>query len=217
MKEKNNTLVIGITGGVGTGKTTVAKIVAEQIGAKLILTDDLAKDLMRKGQESYNNVCKAFGKEILDKDGEIDRKKLAQIVFNNEHKLEILNECTHPAVVKKVNELVAQYSAENKKNKTRKNIDSMVVIESALLLESGIGKICNKVWYVFTDINIRKLRLMKDRGYSEERVKNMIEKQNHPVYINDIQKDKYDKVIVNNGDVNMLRDNIKESIDNIGD
>ena len=89
--------VVGITGGVGSGKSEVLRILEEKFNCGIIRTDDVARDLCEPGEESYKLIVKAFGEEILDPEGYLDRPKLASIVFNDEGKLQVLNECTHPS------------------------------------------------------------------------------------------------------------------------
>ena len=94
--------IIGITGGIGSGKTAVLNILKEDYNAFVMEADALAHHLMEPGQISYKDIVDEFGSDILDKDGNIDRQKLGQIVFNDEERLQTLNSITHPNVKKAI-------------------------------------------------------------------------------------------------------------------
>ena len=94
--------VIGITGGVGSGKSAVLKLLEEEYHAVVVQLDEVAKALQRKGTPCWKAIIEAFGREILDENEELDRKKLAQIVFQSSEKLEQLNGIVHPAVKQQV-------------------------------------------------------------------------------------------------------------------
>ena len=161
--------VVGVTGGVGSGKSEVLRVLEEQFNCGIIRTDDVAKDLCEPGQVSYNLIVDAFGKDILDESGNIDRPKLASIVFSDEDKLNILNSCTHPQVYQYVRETVAKWTEEGK--------FSMIAVESALpekLKEMGV---CEALWYVYVKPEIRRERLRISRGYSEEKMDAMFASQ----------------------------------------
>ena len=119
---------------------------------------------MEKGNEVYNKVIREFP-ESLDKDDNIDRKKLAEIVFNDEKKLETLNNITHPGTIKE------------KTHRINNSSNQLVIVESAILIGSGIDKMCDEIWYVYCDLEKRIKRLMDSRGYSEEKTRNVIMNQ----------------------------------------
>ena len=161
--------VVGVTGGVGSGKSEVLRVLEEQFNCGIIRTDDVAKDLCEPGQVSFNLIVDAFGKDILDESGNIDRPKLASIVFSDEDKLNILNSCTHPQVYQYVRETVSKWTEEGK--------FSMIAVESALpekLKEMGV---CEALWYVYVKPEIRRERLRISRGYSEEKMDAMFASQ----------------------------------------
>ena len=99
--------VYGITGGAGTGKSEVIKMLQENFGGCVIMSDEVARELMQKGNISYQLIVEYFGRDILMDDGEIDRKKLADHVFNNKEALEKLNSMTHPYVKDEIRKLIA--------------------------------------------------------------------------------------------------------------
>ena len=161
--------VVGVTGGVGSGKSEVLRVLEEQFNCGIIRTDDVAKDLCEPGQVSYNLIVEAFGKDILDNEGFIDRPKLASIVFSDEEKLNVLNACTHPQVYQWVRETVSKWTAEGKY--------SMIAVESALPEKLKEMEVCESLWYVYVKPEIRRERLRISRGYSEEKMDAMFASQ----------------------------------------
>lgn len=161
--------VIGITGGIGSGKSLVARIMIDKYGAHFINTDKVAKEQMEIGGISYQGVVDYFGKGILSEDGSIDSKKLSKLVFEDKEKLQKLNDLTHPQVLGAVvDELKSLRELEN---------ENYAIIETALMIEAGFDYICDQVWYVYSPENVRKDRLMKERNYSEEKINSILESQ----------------------------------------
>ena len=162
-------MFIGVTGGVGAGKSTILQILKEKYNAHIIMADDVAKELMNKGKASYRAIVKEFGNEILREDGEIDRQKLAEIVFQDEEKLKLLNSIVHPLVRKAI---VKEQKQVNKKDPNR-----LVVLEAALLIEAGYKELLDELWAVIVQKEIRIQRLMNDRGYTREKSESIIANQ----------------------------------------
>jgi len=160
--------VIGITGGVGSGKTQVLEYLNDKYGATICLTDEVARRLQRKGGDVFDAIVAHFGEEILDDKGELDRQKLGSIVFTDNEELAVLNSLVHPAVKEEVKKEIRK---EERKN------TNLFLLESALLIEDDYEEICGEVWYIHVDADIRKKRLMYARGYSEKRVDNIIASQ----------------------------------------
>ena len=154
--------VYGITGGAGTGKSEVIKMLQQNFGGCVIMSDEVAKELMQKGNISYQLIVEYFGRDILMDDGEIDRKKLADHVFNNKEALEKLNSMTHPYVKDEIRKLIAEAEASGECR--------FVALESAILLECGYEDICDEFWYVYTKPEIRRQRMKETRNYSDEKV-----------------------------------------------
>lgn len=161
--------VYGITGGAGTGKSEVIRLLQERFNGYVIMSDEVARELMQKGQISYNLIVEAFGKEILMENGEIDRKKLADHVFHNKQALEQLNSMTHPYVKEAIKKQIADAKASG--------MYSFVALESAILLECGYEEICDEFWYVYTKPEIRRQRMKETRGYSDEKVDAVMKNQ----------------------------------------
>lgn len=196
--------IIGLMGGVGSGKSTVADILEKKYGAHLIITDDIAKRLYEKGEESYQKIVSYFGTGILNKDGEINRKKLSEIVFADKDKLEKLNSFVHPLVMKCVIEEINKIKATNEHKPKEKQV-SYIVIETALLIEAGYRDLCDTVWYVAVDEEVRKQRLMNKRGYTEEKINAILKNQ----MSNKDYSDNCDIILYNNGELYDLEKEIQ--------
>lgn len=161
--------VYGITGGAGTGKSEVIKMLQQNFGGCVIMSDEVARELMQKGNISYQLIVEYFGRDILMDDGEIDRKKLADHVFNNKEALEKLNSMTHPYVKEEIRKLIAEAEASGECR--------FVALESAILLECGYEDICDEFWYVYTKPEIRRQRMKETRNYSDEKVDSVMRNQ----------------------------------------
>ena len=161
--------VYGITGGAGTGKSEVIKMLQQNFGGCAIMSDEVARELMQKGNISYQLIVEYFGRDILMDDGEIDRKKLADHVFNNKEALEKLNSMTHPYVKDEIRKLIAEAEASGECR--------FVALESAILLECGYEDICDEFWYVYTKPEIRRQRMKETRNYSDEKVDSVMRNQ----------------------------------------
>ncbi|MDO4634170.1 MAG: dephospho-CoA kinase [Eubacteriales bacterium] len=161
--------VLGITGGVGAGKSTVLSYLEEQCHARVLQLDQAAHLLMQPGEECYRRIIEYFGEEILCEDGTIDRKKLGAVVFKDPQKLQVLNQIVHPAVEKYVD-------AEIKKEQELQRVPFMV-LEAALLLDSHYESVCDSIWYIYASEEVRSRRLAASRGYTSEKTKNMMKNQ----------------------------------------
>ena len=168
-------LILGITGGVGSGKSKILYDLSNLYGAYIVETDKLAHTLMEPGQTVYQAVVEAFGTEILQAEEPyaIDRAKFAQIVFADKEKLAQLNALTHPAVKAWIRKDIKE---------ERKQDVKIYVIEAALLIQDGYKEICDEIWYIYVNEETRIKRLMKQRGYTEERCRAMFHSQEPESY-----------------------------------
>ncbi len=157
--------ILGITGGVGCGKSTVLSILETDYHAQLIEADRVAHELMGPSGECSASVARVFGADILTADGAVDRSKLAPIVFADEKKRLRLNGLVHPAVKREIRRRIAASGA------------SLIVIEAALLLEEHYEEICDEIWYIYADRETRIRRLMESRGYSRQRALSIMDSQ----------------------------------------
>ena len=156
--------IIGVTGGVGAGKSRVLKILAGDFGAHVIQADEVAKSLMEPGKECYRRVVEYLGDSILAGDGTIDRQAMAALIFGDVEKRRQVDRLTHPAVWQAI-----RREAETSPNR-------LVVIEAAILGQEFRDN-CQEMWYVYTSRENRLLRLAKNRGYSEEKSRAIMESQ----------------------------------------
>ena len=168
-------LILGITGGVGSGKSRIFYILSSVYGAYIVESDKLAHTLMEPGQPVYRTIVDAFGWEILEPEAPYasDRAKFAQIVFADKEKLEQLNALTHPAVKNWIRRDIEEKRAQGTK---------IYVIEAALLIQDGYKDICDEIWYIYVDEETRIRRLIKQRGYTEERCRAMFRSQEPESY-----------------------------------
>jgi len=153
--------IIGITGGVGSGKSRVLSYMESRFDAVVCQADHVAWLLQEPGQKCYAQIVKHFGREILHDDATINRKKLGQIVFGDKEELLVLNGIMHPAVKQAI---VEQIKIE------QENETDYFVLEAALLLEDGYKQICDELWYIYTDEMTRRYRLKESREYSDEKI-----------------------------------------------
>lgn len=162
-------MILGITGGVGAGKSSVLAILEKEYNAKLILADEVGRELMQPGEANYVNIVNAFGKEILNEDQTIDTKKLAATAFSNPLETLRLNAITHPNVRVRIEWMIKEIRD--------KEPDALIVIEAALLSEGHLIPLCDDVWYIYTDEQTRIKRIMESRGYGKERCLQTIARQ----------------------------------------
>ncbi len=167
-KEDREMKIIGITGGVGCGKSKVLSWFQELPDTKVYEADQIAHLLQEPGSCCYKEIVAEFGVRILKEDGKIDRKILGSIVFSDAIKLERLNQIVHP----KVKQYVQKCIREEESAGTR-----LFVLEAALLLEDGYEEICDEIWYIYAHEEIRRARLKASRGYSDEKITSMLQAQ----------------------------------------
>lgn len=190
--------VIGLTGGIGSGKSAVAAILRDKYKAVILDTDSIAKRQMEPGGESYNLVLEYFGNEILASDGKIDRQKLAKIIFEDKSKRLKINELTHPVVLEEVKKEI--------EDRTKAGDTNYLVVETALMIESGYDYICDEIWYVYAPEEIRRNRLKESRGYTDEKIDSIMANQSKDEEF----RARYKKVIENTGDIGYLEKQIDQ-------
>ena len=161
---------IGITGGVGAGKSAILNYISKNYDAKVMLADEIAHDLMMPGTKCYDTIKKTFGTEdILLPDGNLDRMKMAQVIFSDAKKREQMNRIVHPAVKEYVLEIYRKEQAEQRLD--------YLILEAALLIEEHYDEICDELWYIYTSEENRRKRLKADRGYSDEKIDGIFKSQ----------------------------------------
>ena len=177
---------IGITGGVGAGKSAILEYIAANYNAKVMLADEIAHDLMMPGTKCYDTIKAEFaGEQIFLADGNIDRPRMAQVIFNDAGKRERMNGIVHPAVKDYILEI---YRQEQEKGELE-----YLILEAALLIEEHYDEICDELWYIYTSEENRRQRLKENRGYSDEKIDTIFKSQlTEEVYR------KYCKVVIDN-------------------
>ncbi|MBQ2705923.1 MAG: dephospho-CoA kinase [Agathobacter sp.] len=175
---------IGITGGVGAGKSAILSYLADKPKTKVMLADEIAHELMEPETDCYKQIVECFaGEDIfmekvfegvsVDVDAtekrNFDRTKLAQIIFGNPVKREAMNAIVHPAVKQYVRQ---QYVMELEKGDLE-----LLILEAALLIEEEYDEICDELWYIYTSEENRRRRLKESRGYSDEKIDNIFKSQ----------------------------------------
>ena len=159
--------VLGITGGVGSGKSQVLAYLESEYQAVVCQMDEVAKQLQKKGTPCYREIVREFGTEIAGPDGELDRVRLGAAVFSDAGKRKILNRIVHPAVLEEVSRDIAEKESRGVK---------LYVVEAALLPDVG-RELCDELWYVYAAEEVRRRRLKDSRRYSDEKITRMIESQ----------------------------------------
>lgn len=159
-------MVLGITGGVGCGKSTVLHLLSSQYGAKLLMADDIGHEVMEPGMPAWREIREQFGEEILTEEGTVDRDMLASLIYQDDAKRLLLNHIVHPHVFQEIEKRIKEWKEE-----------PLIVLETAILFETGCDALCDEVWWVDTDRETRIQRLMSSRGYTREKAESIMSKQ----------------------------------------
>lgn len=152
--------VIGLTGGIGSGKSTVAKLLEEK-GAVLLDADRIGHEIYLPGKPAYDEIVAEFGRDVLAEDGTIDRKKLGPIVFSDPKKLERLNQITHPRIFQATRERLAELEQQGVR---------IAVVEAAILLEAGWEELADEIWVTVVDPETAAQRTADRSGLDPEQV-----------------------------------------------
>jgi len=185
--------IIGITGGVGAGKSSVLEILKTKLGARVILADLVAHDLMEPGMPGLKKVTEALGTSFLNADGTVNRPALAELIFHDEAALKTMNGIIHPMVWEAI-----KREAEGAK-------ESLIVVEAAVFDTAPAG-FFDEMWYVYTTEENRISRLMESRGYTREKCVSIIKKQDSE----ETYRGRCSRVIDNNGSARETEKQLKE-------
>ncbi len=161
--------VIGITGGVGAGKTKLLSYIAEHYNCRILLADEAANALKEPGMACYDQIVRLLGRKILNEDMTINRAKMAEGIFADAQLLTQVNEILHPAV--------KAYILEQIKLEREKGLIEFFFLEAALLIECGYQKIVDELWYISAAEEVRRARLKSARGYTDEKIDRIISAQ----------------------------------------
>ncbi len=189
-------ITIAVTGGIGAGKSETVEIL-KQLGAKTVNADLLGHAAYAVGTSGYDELVTAFGDEIVDDDGEIDRKIVGDLVFRDEGKLKILQSI----VWHRIRAMLKDELKRNQIDRTR-----ATALEAAVLYEAGWQDLADCVWTVEASYHLRLARIVKKTGMSEGAARNRIDAQLAP----EIRIEKADEVICNNGDLVALKQRVTD-------
>ena len=194
---------IGITGGVGAGKSEILSYLGKKTGVRVMLADEIAHELMEAGTDCYKSLRQTFNDEdIWNSDGSFNREKLAKVIFSDKLKRDIMNSMVHPAVKEYV---IRQQEYEKERGEL-----SLLVLEAALLIEEHYDTICDELWYIYTSEENRRDRLKASRGYSDEKIDNIFKSQ-----LSEEEYRKYCAVVIdNNGSVEAAFEQIDKALVN---
>lgn len=187
--------IIGLTGGIATGKSQVSSILSE-LGAMVIDADIVAREVVQKGLPAWQQLKDTFGEEYFLSNGELNRRKLGQLVFSHPDELAKLNSITHPAIKAKIEERINDLKVQG--------YNGIVVVDAALLLEAGWETMVDQVWVVDAPIEKRIERLMNrdnlTRDQALSRINSQMSQQERIA--------KADKIIYNNSNIDSLKEQV---------
>lgn len=161
--------VIGITGGVGAGKTEILDFIRRHYRCRIYLADEVARLIQQPGQACYEKITALLGTGILKEDGSIDRGKMAARIFVDNELLKKVNAIVHPAVRKYLENVVEEARADRE--------TELFFIEAALLIENGYRNYVDEMWYIYAPVEVRKERLRESRSYSDEKTEQIMQSQ----------------------------------------
>jgi len=185
------TRVVGLTGGMGSGKSTVSQIMAE-LGAVIIDADKVGHEAYQANTKTWQDVVAAFGKQVVAQDGSIDRKKLGAIVFGNPEQLERLNRVVHPRMFEMMKERIEQHRRQGIK---------VVVLDAAILFEANWTPLVDMIWVVIASEPVVVARAVARTGLPEDQIRARL----HSQMSNEERIKRADKVIRNDGTIDELR------------
>lgn len=196
-------IIIGLTGGIGTGKSTVSNYLKEH-NCLILDADAISRQMTEKGQPALIDIAKAFGEDLLV-DGVLDRQALGNIVFNDKEKLDILQSIITNKVVEYINTRIEELKAER--------YNGIVVIDAPLLFECGMEGIADENWLVSASLDVRLQRVSQRDGLLEEQILSRINNQ-----MPQEEKEKLSQVILDNsGSLEDLYKQINENLERIKD
>lgn len=160
---------IGITGGIGAGKSEILGYIKKHYSCEIYLADEVAHLVKQPGSRAYEELKELLGRDVIGRDGEIDRGAMADIIFAKPELLEQVNEIIHPAV--------KEYLMDRLTCAGREGRTALFFVEAALLIECGYLALVDEMWYIYADESVRRDRLRRTRGYDEERISRIMAKQ----------------------------------------
>lgn len=197
-------IVIGLTGGIGTGKSTVSDYLRKK-GCIILDADDISRKMTEAGMPALSIIQNVFGDEVINSDGSLNRHKLGDIVFNNRDKLQKLQQIITTEVVDNINRKLSQLQSEH--------CDNIVVIDAPLLFECGMENIADENWLVISEMSVRIKRVKERDNLSEEQI---IARINNQMSQEDKEK-LSDYVLDNSGSLQQLYEQIDDNLERLKD
>lgn len=197
-------IVIGLTGGIGTGKSTVSDYLRKK-GCIILDADDISRKMTEAGMPALSIIQNVFGDEVINSDGSLNRHKLGDIVFNNRDKLQKLQQIITTEVVDNINRNLSQLQSEH--------CDNIVVIDAPLLFECGMENIADENWLVISEMSVRIKRVKERDNLSEEQI---IARINNQMSQEDKEK-LSDYVLDNSGSLQQLYEQIDKKLERLKD
>ena len=201
MKQNSTMRFIGITGGIGAGKSKVLEFIGRHYKCEIYLADEVAHRVKLPGTECYQALTELLGEDILAANGQIDKAAMADKIFGEAELLNKVNDIIHPAVKKY---LLQKYEAA----KDEGNVE-LFFVEAALLIEGGYGQLVDEMWYIHAEESVRRKRLTDLRGYSDEKITQIMERQ----LTEDIFRRESDFTIDNSGSFEETRRQIEKKLE----
>lgn len=193
----NSVEIIGITGGIGSGKSTISNHLIA-LGYEIIDADKISKDILSYNKDCIDEIRNTFGESLVNNRGMIRRKELSVIAFSDKTQLEKLNKITHKHIIKSIKNRVDELKSQKNKK---------VFIDAPLLIETGLNEMCNEVWLVVANESARIKRASLNYGISEDDVRKRADTQ-----LNDAEKMKYADIIIWN---NKSIEEMYKQVDNL--
>ncbi len=165
----NSLKFIGITGGIGAGKSELLQYIGKHYKCEIYLADSVAHEVKAPGTKCHQKLLELLGEEIAGPGGQIDKTKMAARIFSDEGLLKQVNDILHPAV--------REYLLKRLERARQIGKTELFFVEAALLIECGYGALTDEMWYVYADEKTRRKRLRESRGYSEERINGIMSSQ----------------------------------------
>lgn len=192
---------IGITGGIGAGKTEILNYIRQHYKCEIYLADEVAHLVKEPGTTCYDQLVELLGQEILQPDGQIDKGRMAQRIFGDEDLLEQVNAMVHPAV--------KEYLLEHLELARQNPEVELFFVEAALLIEAGYKGLVDELWYIYAKEDVRRQRLRQSRGYSEEKITSIMAQQ----LSEEVFREQCDFVIDNSGSLEESIKQIKDKLE----
>lgn len=186
--------IIGVTGSSGAGKDTLCEILEDKYNAEIVDADKIARELSKKGTMYLQSIVESFGSGIVDRQGELNRKKLASIIYEDDKKREELNKLTFIYVVDEIKKRI---------NKIKKKI---IVVNAPLLFESNLDQVCDFVIAIIAERKVQIDRIMKRDNIKEDEAEKRLNMQN----TDDFYIENADYIIHNKGDIKDLEKQLKD-------